>query len=202
LGVRLLLATTSRHKLVELQQIFAGLPVSLVTASDVGLDLEVDETGSTFEENAVLKARAFAQESGLPSLADDSGLEIDALGGEPGVRSKRYAGPDASDADRIALVLRRLEGVPDERRTARFRCAMALATPDALVGTVWGACAGRIGHAPRGRNGFGYDPIFFLPDLGRTMAELTSDQKNAISHRGRAGAAARDLIGRWLAALR
>jgi XTP/dITP diphosphohydrolase len=197
---RLLLATSSRKKLDELEAILAGLPMTLVTPRDVGLDLDVEETGETFRDNAVLKAERYAQEGGLPALADDSGLEIDALDGAPGVRSARYAGPGATDADRIALVLTRLADTPEPRRTARFRCVMALATPEGLVGTVEGTCEGRIAPAPRGAGGFGYDPVFLLPDLGRTMAELTPDEKHAVSHRGRAGRAARDLIGRWLGA--
>ena len=194
----LLLATNNAGKLRELHDILSGLPLELVTPSQIGLDLEVDETGASFEENAILKATAFARASGLPALADDSGLEIDALGGEPGVHSKRYAGPDASDADRIALVLSKLQDVPEAQRSARFRCVMALATPEELVGTVEGVCEGRVAFAPRGDNGFGYDPIFLLPERGRTMAELPAEEKNVISHRGRAGAAARGLVEGWL----
>jgi len=200
-GPRLLLATTSQKKLIELRSIFAGLPLTLITLREAGVDTDVEETGATFRENAVLKAVQYAQVTGLPSLADDSGLEIDALGGEPGVRSARYAGPDATDADRIALVLARLGAMPDlpaARRTARFRCVMALAEPQGLIDTVDGACEGLIADAPRGSNGFGYDPIFLLPELGRTMAELTPAEKDALSHRGRAGRAARPLLERWL----
>jgi XTP/dITP diphosphohydrolase len=182
-----------------MREIFASLPVRLVTPHEIGLDLEVEETGATFEANAILKATAFAERSGVTALADDSGLEIDALGGEPGVHSKRYAGPDASDADRIALVLEKLRGVPEGARTARFRCVMALAMPEDVVGTVDGTCEGQIAFAPRGTNGFGYDPIFLLPERGHTMAELPSAEKNAISHRGRAGVAAQALVRRWLA---
>ena len=193
------MGTTNEHKLTELREILGGLPLTLVTPADVGLDIDPEETGSTFAENAQLKAAAFAQASGLPALADDSGLEVDALGGEPGVHSKRYAGPSATDQDRIALVLSKLQRVPDADRTARFRCVMALATPEDLVGLADGTCEGRIAHAPRGSRGFGYDPIFFVPALGRTIAELPATEKHAISHRGRAGRAARDLIARWLA---
>jgi XTP/dITP diphosphohydrolase len=193
------LATNSEGKIGELREIFAGAPLELLTPRAAGIDLDPEETGTTFEENAILKATAFARAAGLPALADDSGLEIDALGGEPGVRSKRYAGDDATDADRIALVLSKLEGVRDERRTARFRCVMALATPEEVLGTVSGTCEGRIAFAPRGSNGFGYDPIFLVPDRGKTMAELLSEIKNQISHRGRAGAAARAMIDAWLA---
>ena len=197
--VRLLLASNNRHKLEELSAIFADLPVTLVLPEQVGLDREVEETGTTFEENAVLKATTFACASSLPALADDSGLEIDALGGAPGVHSRRYAGPEASDADRIALVLEQLSGVPEARRTARFRCTMALATPHGLVGVVEGTCEGRIAFAPRGRHGFGYDPIFLLPERGCTMAELAAAEKNQISHRARAAQHARRLIERSLA---
>ena len=198
---RLLLGTSSEKKIAELKDILAGLPLTLVTPADVGLTLDPEETGTTFEANARLKARAFATASGLPSLADDSGLEVDALGGEPGVYSKRYAGTHASDADRISFLLRKLEAVPEGRRAARFRCVIALATPLAEIGTVDGTCEGRIAFAPRGSNGFGYDPIFELPDRHKTMAELKSAEKHAVSHRGRAGAAARSLIERWLATL-
>jgi XTP/dITP diphosphohydrolase len=196
---RLLLASNSRHKLLELRSILADLPVELVTPAEVGIDLDVPETGLTFHENAELKAITFARHGGMVALADDSGLEIDALDGEPGVQSKRYAGPGATDADRIALVLSRLRDVPAIRRTARFRCVIALATPESLVGTVEGVCYGLIASEPRGAGGFGYDPIFWLPDRGCTMAELRPDEKNQISHRGRAARASRDLIDRWQA---
>src|SRR5437763_11019428 len=151
---RLLLGTNNAGKVRELEEIFAGLDLELVTPAQVGLDLDPEETGSTFVANAVHKATAFAQASGLAALADDSGLEIDALGGEPGVHSKRYEGDDASDADRIALVLSKLQDVPEAQRSARFRCVMALATPEELVGTVEGVCEGRVAFAPRGDNGF------------------------------------------------
>ena len=197
--VRLLLATNNAHKLRELREILEGLPVRLTTPEEEGLRLEVDETGATFAENARLKALAFARAAGLVALADDSGLEIDALGGEPGVHSKRLGGPEATPAGQIALVLERLREVPEPARTARFRCVMALAAPDGRVETVDGTCEGRIAPAPRGQRGFGYDPIFYLPELGRTMAELDAAEKHAISHRGRAGAAARRLVEAWLA---
>ncbi|MBI3973183.1 MAG: XTP/dITP diphosphatase [Chloroflexi bacterium] len=196
---RLLLATNNEKKLRELAAVLADLPVELVTPAPLGLTLEVPETGATFEENAALKARGFARASGLPALADDSGLEVDALGGEPGIRSQRYAGPDATDAGRNALVLERLKDVPPSKRTARFRCAMALATPERLAGTVEGTVEGQISAAPRGSHGFGYDPIFWLPARGCTMAELPPEEKNRISHRARAAVAARRLIEHWLA---
>ena len=204
---RLLLATNSGGKLRELRAIFAGVPCTLLSPADAGVQLDPEETGATLRENAVLKATAFARASGLLSLADDSGLEVDALGGEPGVHSHRYAGPGATDADRIALLLARLRGVPEGQRSARFRCVMALAAPgapgapvgpDGLIGTVEGVCEGRITFEPRGTNGFGFDPVFWLPERGRTMAALADDEKHAISHRGRAGVAARRLILAWL----
>ncbi len=175
-----------------------GLSVELVTPDDMGLDLDPEETGETFEDNARLKALAFARAAVMPALADDSGLEVDALGGAPGVYSKRYAGPDSRDADRIALLLKNLAGVADAQRSARFRCVIALATPDGVVGTRSGVCDGSIGHAPRGENGFGYDPVFLVQGTGRTMAELSANEKNRVSHRGRAAGAARELIEIWL----
>jgi XTP/dITP diphosphohydrolase len=200
---RLLLGTSSRKKLGELLPILSGAPLTLVTPTDLGLNLDVEETGETFRDNAILKANAFARAAGLPALADDSGLEVDALHGAPGVRSARYAGPGASDAERIALLLRNLSHVPAGQRQARFRCTMALSTPEGLVGTVDGTCEGEIAFAPRGDNGFGYDPVFLLSPQaspqGRTMAELEDEEKHAISHRGRAGRAALELIERWLA---
>jgi len=195
---QILLATNNPHKLEELRAIFTGLPVELVTPAARGLALEVEETGSTLEENAILKARVYADAAGLPALADDSGLEINALDGAPGVHSRRFAGPNATDAGRIRLVLERLRDVPWEQRTARFRCVIALAEPGRLVGTVEGICEGLITYEPRGQGGFGYDPIFWLPDRGCTMAELSAAEKNRISHRARAGEAARRLIAWWL----
>ena len=152
------------------------------------------EDGATYADNALLKARSYAARSGLLTLADDSGLEVDALGGAPGVRSARYAGEDASDAQRCALLLRNLEGVPDEARTARFRCVIALAWPDGRTALAEGVCDGRISQALSGAHGFGYDPIFFVPEYGRTMAELPSEVKNRISHRARAARAAQELL--------
>lgn len=196
--VRLLVATGNRGKQREYRALLAGWPVELVFPQDVGVDVEVEESGETFKENAVLKARAFAQASGLLTLADDSGLEVDVLGGAPGVRSARYAGPGASDADRYLKLLRELEGVPRERRTARFRCVVALATPEGEVYTADGVCEGWITEEPRGEFGFGYDPVFYVSECGCTMAELEPEVKNRISHRARAVAAARELFDRLI----
>jgi len=146
----------------------------------------VNEVGESLEENARLKATASAARGQLLALADDSGLEVDALGGEPGRLSARYAGEKASDRDRIGYLLAKLEGVPWERRSARFRCVIAIATPGGKVGFCSGECLGIITFEPRGEGGFGYDPVFYLPELGKTMAELTPEIKNQVSHRGQA----------------
>ena len=155
---------------------------------------EVEESGATFEENAALKARRYATISGLLTLADDSGLEVDALKGEPGVRSARYAGEGASDRDLVALVLARMKGVPLEKRAARFRCVIAVAWPSGRVELVEGVRQGVIAAEPRGKNGFGYDPVFYLPERGKTMAELTPAEKNRLSHRAEAARKAARLL--------
>jgi XTP/dITP diphosphohydrolase len=188
---RLLLATRNPGKLAELRTLLADLPIEVAVADSAP---EVAETGATFSENALLKARAVAAWSGEWALADDSGLEVDALGGRPGVFSNRYAGPDASDADRNARLLAEMEGVPEAARTARFRCVAALAAPDGRAWTREGECRGRIARALRGTHGFGYDPLFLLPDRDLTMAELTPEEKSRVSHRGRALAAMRQVL--------
>ena len=193
---KLLLATTNAGKLAELSELLADAPRVLVSLADVGIDREVDEPGETLEENAAHKARSYARLSGLPTLADDSGLEVDALGGEPGVRSSRYAGPGATDADRIAFLLGKLQNIPQERWTARFRCVMALAEPGRPLALFAGRCEGRIVAVPRGANGFGYDPIFLVDGAGRTMAELTSAEKNRVSHRAQAARKAVEALRR------
>jgi XTP/dITP diphosphohydrolase len=157
----------------------------------------VAETGETFEENATLKATAFAAAGGRLALADDSGLEVDALGGEPGTRSHRYAGENADDADRIVFLLDKLRDVPEEKHAARFRCVIAIAEPGGRVVLCEGECRGVIISTPRGSHGFGYDPIFYLPELGKTMAELTLEEKNRISHRARAASKAREILLKW-----
>lgn len=191
---KLLLATTNKGKIREYATLLGGLPVEVVTLAEVGIEADVKETGATIAENAVLKATEYARRSGLLTLADDSGLEVDALGGEPGPRSARYAGQGVSDEERNRFLLKKLERVPGERRTARFRCVIAVATPEGGVRTAEGTCEGIVAREPRGSNGFGYDPIFSIPSLGRHMAELALDQKNRVSHRGKAMAAARALV--------
>jgi XTP/dITP diphosphohydrolase len=195
----LLIATTNQNKLREYAAIFAGLPFELRSLRDVGIDDDVEETGATFAENAQLKAEFYAARSGLAVLADDSGLEVVALGGEPGVFSHRYAGPDASDADRNAFLLKKLEGVPFHARLARFVCVIALARPGGQVETVEGVLPGVIELAPRGAHGFGYDPLFYVLDENATLAELPAEHKNQISHRARAARNAREVLERWVA---
>ena len=165
--------------------------------AEQGITAEVDETGGSFEENARLKATVLARESGLLTLADDSGLEVDALGGEPGPLSARYAGEDATDEDRINYLLAKLKDVPEEKRTARFRCVIAIAAPDGTVELCSGECRGFITTTPRGEYGFGYDPVFYLPELGKTMAELPPEEKNRISHRAKAAEKARVLLMKY-----
>lgn len=193
--MKLLLATNNAHKIEEFRQIFAALSVALVSPAEMGLDLDPEETGTTFEANARIKAIAFSEASGLPVLADDSGLEVDALNGEPGVYSARY-GDTAKDAhvERYRLILSKLEQVPWEQRTARFRCVIAVASQGEVVGVVDGTVEGYIGYEAKGEGGFGYDPIFYVPEVGCTTAQLTSAQKHSISHRGRAARAAIPLI--------
>jgi XTP/dITP diphosphohydrolase len=185
---RLLIATGNEGKQREYRRILADLPLELVTPSDIDLDLVVDETGGTFEANAILKASTYADASGLVALADDSGLEVDALDGFPGVRSSRWV--EGSDADRVASLLRRLADVETDRRTARFHAVAALVTPDGTLWTAHGSVEGRIATAPRGGGGFGYDPVFLVEDGGydgdRSMAELSPEEKDRLSHRGRA----------------
>ncbi len=195
----LLIATTNQNKLREFAAIFDGLPLELRTLRDLGITDDVEETGATFAENARLKAEYYAQRSGLPALADDSGLEVHALGGEPGIYSARYAGPGASDADRIALVLKKLDGVPFHARLARFVCSIAIAAPGGPTEDVLGTLPGVIETAPRGEFGFGYDPIFYMLDENATLAELPPERKNQISHRANAARAAREVLERWVA---
>jgi XTP/dITP diphosphohydrolase len=189
---KLLLATTNLHKIAEFRAILAAVPCELVGPTEVGLSVAIEETGTTFAQNAVLKAIAYAESSGLLTLADDSGLEIDALGGAPGIYSARWAGAHVTYPQRFQLLFQRLADVPDERRTARYRCAIALAEPApcGLYAVVEGTLEGCIAREPRGTGGFGYDPIFAVPELGQTVGEMGEEEKHRISHRGRAGAAA------------
>ncbi len=200
MSTQLLIATKNLGKVREYRDLLADLPFHVVSLADVGIDADVEETGATFEENAVLKARAYARLSGLLTWADDSGLAVDALGGWPGVHSARAAGPDATDMDRIRLLLNRLQDAPPDRRSAAFHCVVAIAAPDGRVWTTEGSCSGVIIDEPTGQGGFGYDPVFFVPSLGKTFAQLTRDEKNAISHRGIAARKAKGLLARLAAA--
>lgn len=193
---KLLLATNNQAKVNEYRRLLQGLPCQLITLAEQGITTIVNEVGESFEENARLKATLLAAESRLLALADDSGLEVDALGGEPGRFSARYAGENASDKDRIDYLLLRLKGVPWEKRSARFRCVIALATPGGEVRFCCGQCQGFITFAPRGEHGFGYDPVFYLPELDKTMAELAPEVKNRISHRGIAARKVPSLLAR------
>jgi len=191
---KLLLATNNPGKAAEYRALLEGCGWELVTPRDLGLHLEVEEAGGDYAENARIKAEAFAEASGLVALADDSGIEVDALGGAPGPLSARFGGEDASDEQRMALLLERLAGVPPERRSARFRCLIAVARPEGEVSLFEGQCEGRVAEEPRGEGGFGYDPVFLLPERGLTIAELPPEEKNAVSHRGRAARQARVLL--------
>jgi XTP/dITP diphosphohydrolase len=193
----LLIATTNRHKLDEIRAILTGVPFECCSLLDVGMEIDVEETEQTFAGNAALKARAYAQATGLLCLADDSGLEIDALGGAPGVYSARFAGRETPYEERFRIILGKMQGLSASQRTARFRCAMAIAEPAGLCRVVEGTLEGEIADRPRGAHGFGYDPIFLLPALGKTTAELTPEQKNLISHRARAAQMARILLQYW-----
>ena len=192
---RLVLATLNRAKARELAALLRDLPWELVGLADLPGASLPEETGATYQENALLKARHAAGLAGARALADDSGLEVDALVGAPGVLSARYGGPGLDDAGRCARLLDALAGVPPARRTARFRCVIALADPDGRAEVVEGLVEGRITEAPRGAHGFGYDPVFFYPPRGRTFAELSLEEKARVDHRGRAVRAARRLLG-------
>ena len=191
---KLLLGTNNRAKVREYLSLLTDLDYKIVTMAEQGISVAVEEVGESLEENARLKATVIATESQLLTLADDSGLEVDSLGGEPGKLSARYAGENATDRDRIEYLLKRLDGVPWESRTALFRCVIALATPGGKVELCSGECAGFITFEPRGEHGFGYDPIFYVPELDKTMAELPLAQKNKISHRGRAARKAAQIL--------
>lgn len=182
---RLVLATANPGKIREFRRLLAGSCLEVVTPAELGVDVDVEENGDSFAQNAALKARAFARTAGCLALADDSGLEVDALGGEPGIYSARYGGAGLDDAARLRLLLMNMAGVVEENRTARYRAVVAIATPEGSVECFEGVQEGRIAGGARGENGFGYDPIFLCGD-GRTVAELNDEEKDAISHRGEA----------------
>ena len=182
--MKLVLASKNKKKLAEMQQILAALGVEVVLQSEVGVDVDVEETGTTFAENSALKARAVCQASGLPAIADDSGLCVDALNGAPGVYSARYGGEGLDDVGRYRLLLENMKG--QMPRTAKFVSVITCCFPNGDVITARGECPGTIAFAPMGEGGFGYDPVFFVPQMKKTFAQLTAEEKNAISHRGKA----------------
>ena len=180
--MKLLAATGNKHKIKEISRILSPLGYEVITPAELGIDIDPEETGTTFLENATIKAQAFAALADIPVLADDSGLEVDALGGEPGIYSSRYA--EGTDADRVAKLLANLKGKGN--RTARFVCEVVMIFPDGKTVSARGECFGTIADEPAGSGGFGYDPVFYVESFGKTMAELTEDEKNFISHRGNA----------------
>ena len=191
---KIVFATGNENKLKEIRMIMADVDVEIVSMKEAGCYVDVEETGITFEENSVLKAKAIAEKSGMITLADDSGLEIDYLNKEPGIYSARYMGEDTPYSIKNAELLRRMEGVPDEKRSARFVCAVSMVRPDGTYEVVRCTMEGRVAYEIKGENGFGYDPIFFLPEYGCTSAELSPEDKNAISHRGKALRAIKDVL--------
>jgi XTP/dITP diphosphohydrolase len=191
---KLLLATSNSGKIREYRFLLDGLGYKITTLAEEGIAKVVTESGNSYEKNARLKAITYAKLSQLTALADDSGLEVDALNGEPGIKSARFAGEAATDAERVSFLLAKLNGVPKEQRTARFKCVIVIATPQGQSKVCYGECRGMIALEAKGENGFGYDPIFFLPELGKTMAELLLEMKNKISHRARASQKARQVL--------
>jgi XTP/dITP diphosphohydrolase len=193
---KLLLATSNPGKIREYRALLDGVGYEMTTLAEGGITKIVTESLNSYEDNARLKAVTYAELSQLITLADDSGLEVAALNGEPGVRSARFAGEAATDATRVNFLLAKLNGVPWQQRTACFKCVIAIATPEGQCQTCYGECHGMIALQAKGRDGFGYDPVFFLPEKGKTMAELPLETKNQISHRARAGQKARQILQR------
>jgi XTP/dITP diphosphohydrolase len=191
---KLLLATSNPGKIREYRFLLDGLGYQITTLAEEGITIVVTESGNSYDQNARSKAVAYAKFSQLIALADDSGLEVDALNGEPGVQSSRFAGEAVSDADRVSFLLAKLKDVPWEKRTARFRCIIAIATPVGQCEICYGECRGMIALEAKGENGFGYDPVFFVPELSKTMAELPLEMKNKISHRAQASQKARQVL--------
>ena len=185
--MKVVLASKNKHKLVEISKITEKFGIDLVLQSELGIDIDVEENGTTFEENSFIKAEAVMKTSGLPALADDSGIAVDALNGEPGIYSARYGFDESlDDWGRLELLLKNTENVPDGQRQAQFVCVITLVTPEGQVVQARGEIHGELTRQPRGENGFGYDPIFFYPPLGKTTAELSPEEKNRVSHRANA----------------
>ena len=185
--MKVVLASKNKHKLVEISKITEKFGIDLILQSEVGVDIDVEETGTTFEENSFLKAEAVMKATGLPALADDSGIAVDALNGEPGIYSARYGFDESlDDWGRLELLLKNTENVPDGSRQAQFVCVITMVTPEGQIIQARGEIHGELTREPRGENGFGYDPIFYYPPLGKTTAELSSEEKNQVSHRANA----------------
>ena len=181
--MKIIAATKNKNKLREFGEILKGFEI--ISQEEAGVDIDVEETGTTFEENSLLKAKAIFEATGITAIADDSGLCVDALGGEPGVYSARYGGVGYDDKGRVQLLLKNMKDIPDEKRTARFVCAITMVGKDGII-TARGECEGKIDYSPKGENGFGYDPVFFVEKYGKTMSEISPEEKNSISHRGKA----------------
>lgn len=195
---KLLLASANQGKVKEYRFLLGNLGYQITTLAEQGISKVAIESGNSYEQNAQMKATTYANLSQLISLTDDSGLEVDVLNGEPGIHSARFAGRDATDTGRVTALLARLDGVPWERRTAHFTCVIAIATPKGEVELCSGECHGIIAFEPRGNSGFGYDPIFYLPKMDKTMAELPLEIKNQISHRAQASQKARQVLKRFI----
>lgn len=181
--MKIIAATNNANKVREFREILNDFEI--ITQKEAGVDIEVEETGTTFEENSYLKAKAIYDATGLPVIADDSGLEVDALGGEPGVYSARYGGEGLDDNDRMMLLLENMKSIPDGKRSARFVCVITMVSDEGSF-SVRGECEGEIAWEPAGENGFGYDPVFYMKEFGKTTAQMSPEEKNAISHRGKA----------------
>ena len=191
---KIVFATTNEGKVKEIKEILGDFPIEVVSMKEMGITADIEENGTTFEENSLIKARALAKLTGLPALADDSGLEVDYLNGEPGIYSARYLGRDTDYDYKNNYIIDKLSGAKGEERSARFVCVISLVLPDGREFVERGVVEGLIGYEQKGENGFGYDPIFYLPEYGKTSAELPSEEKNRISHRGKALTAMKKLI--------
>ena len=191
---KIVFATTNEGKVKEIKEILEGFPVEVVSMKEMNITTDIEENGTTFEENSLIKAREISKLTGLPALADDSGLEVDYLNGEPGIYSARYLGKDTDYNYKNNYIIDRLKEAEDKERSARFICVISLVLPDGREFVKKGVMKGRIGYEIKGENGFGYDPIFYLPEYGKTSAELSSDEKNKISHRGKALRAMKEVI--------
>ena len=191
---KIVFATTNEGKVKEIKEILAGFPIEVVSMKEMNITADIEENGATFEENSLIKAREVSKLTGLPAMADDSGLEVDYLNGEPGIYSARYLGRDTDYNYKNNYIIEKLENAKDEERSARFVCVISIVLPDGREFIKKGVLEGRIAYEIKGENGFGYDPVFYLPEYGMTSAELSGEEKNKISHRGKALGAMKELI--------